>query len=251
MRIIADSIIGEAVSITATNIKSFADTDRMQNYHLVDKSEFNTGDTTITIDLGTCGCAVNALALCGTNISDGATLSLSYSDTSPLAPENTIPLPVFSSFNQVWFLDSELVKRYWVIDISDPSPQDAAGINIGYIKAGVYTQVDAVIFPSEPVLNIADKPSVSPTGQGYGSKGVVIEDFAATIQTDEAGAEAILDIVRSNQRIEPVLWVPFEDSINKSLYPPRFGVLNTESYPYPVDGAFDLFQISISLSERF
>ena len=251
MRILADSQIGNAVSITATNVKSFAGTDKLQNYHLVDKTEINTGITQIIIDYGASPPPISSMALCGTNISPGATLSLGYSDTDPALPEMTIALPTFTTFNQVWFLSSTLTRRYWVIDINDPDPQDSTGVEIGHIKTGVYTQLDGRIFPSEPTLLIDDSPSTSATKQEYGSKGVASDDYSFTVQTDEAGTEELRDIVRSVQRIEPVLWVPFEDSLSKPLYPPRFGVFTSASVPYPVDGTFNLFQIALALSERF
>ena len=63
MRILADSQIGNAVSITATNVKSFAGTDKLQNYHLVDKTEINTGITQIIIDYGASPPPISSMAL--------------------------------------------------------------------------------------------------------------------------------------------------------------------------------------------
>lgn len=250
MRILSDNQITSA-TITATNTLSFAAEEKMQIFQLADKFKASQGNTVITVDYGATPPPINCVALCGTNISSGATMTLSYSSTAPTTPEATISLPAFSNFNQVWFLVAALQKRYWVINISDPDPQGDNGVNIGYLFMGQYVQLDQTEFPLTPTLGVISQPSTSATGQEYGSKILNQEstEFSAFHDADEL--KTMLDIVRAKQNIDPVLLVPFEDSIDHPLYPPRYGVLSQDTYPYPMDGTPLYYRVSYTHRETF
>lgn len=250
MIILGDSNITDA-DISATNGLSFAGTEKLQIFQLSDKFKTTSGTTQIILDFGACTADIDTFVLCGTNISTGSSLSLSYSDTDPAFPETTISLPTFTSFNQIWMLDEPVCKRYWIIDIDDPDPQDSDGIEIGFIYCGERTQSYGVSFPHSPSLNLSSVPDLSATGQGYGSKGYNATSMEFTIESDKTGLESMFSIVRAKQNIDPIVIVPFEDSLYNSLYPPMYGTLNADSYGYPMDGSPGIYAVSATFAERF
>ena len=250
MILLADNQITNA-EITATNSLSFAGEEKLQVFQLDNKFKASQGTTSILIDFGADVPDVSMVALCGTNISSSATMSLSYSDTTTI--ENTISLPSFSVFNQVWVLDSSLNKRFWTIDISDSDSQgaDTLGVEIGYIYIGEYTNINMVTFPHSPALNIISTPSTSATGQEYGSKSFNQNTIEFTATFSRSEVYNILKIIKDKQNIDPVLIVPFEDDIDDLLYPPRYGVLSADSYAYPMMDNPDLYELSLSHRETF
>ncbi len=250
MIILGDSQITNA-TIEGTNVLSFADEENLKVYQLSEKLKTTSGITKIILDFGSNDVDISAFALCGTNISSGATVSLCYSGTDITTPEETIPLPQFTNFNQVWIFDTVIQKRYWCVDISDPDPQDASALELGFIYVGEYTQIGSVGFPHSPSLNIASNPSVSATGQGYGSKGYTARSIEFTAYEDKDGIEDIFSIVKSKQNIDPVLLIPFEDSLDNTLYPPMYCALTSDSYAYPMDGDASAYALNITATERF
>lgn len=250
LRILADSQITNA-TITTSNGLSFAPPEKMQIFQLADKYKAASGIDQIVMDFNSSSSGVNCVALCGSNLSSNATATLSYSDTAPGSPEDTITLPTFSNFNQVWFLPASLDKRYWVIDINDPNPQGSSAFELGYLYIGEYTQINSVLFPHTPTLNIISQPATSGTGQEYGSKVMNQNsiEFSADFTTDTLAD--MLEILQSKQNIDPVLLVPFEDSLDNALYPPRYGVLSSDSYAYPMDGTPGLYSLTLSHRETF
>ena len=250
MRLLADSQI-TAATITTTNGLSFAPPEKLQIFQLDNKYKANSGIDKIVADFNSTATNINCVALCGSNLSSGATVSLSYSATSTSSPEATISLPTFSNFNQVWFLPAALNKRYWWIDVNDPDPQGSSAFELGYLYIGEYTQIDFVSFPHTPTLNIISAPSTSGTAQEYGSKVMNQNsmEFTADFTTEELAD--LLEIIREKQNIDPVLLVPFEDSLDNVLYPPRYGVLSSDAYAYPMAGTPGLYNIALSHRETF
>ena len=250
MRLLADSQITNA-TVTTTNGLSFAPPEKMQIFQLADKYKANSGIDQIVMDFGTCTSVMNCVALCGSNLSSGASVSLSYSSTAPGSPEATISLPVFSNFNQVWFLPAAICKRFWVIDINDPDPQGSSAFELGYLYIGGYVQIDAPDFPISPALGVISQPATSGTAQEYGSKVMNQETTEFTAIFDETELIEMFNIIKEKQNIDPVLLVPFEDSLDSSLYPPRYGVLSGDSYAYPMVDTPGVYQLSLSHRETF
>jgi hypothetical protein len=248
----------------------------MQVFQLADKYKANSGVDEIFIDFGVGIPDINCVALCGSNLSSDATVTLQYSTTGFSTPDSTIELPVFSNFNQVWFLDligtvldfstpsfvypsflypssppaTSLNKRYWKISINDPDPQGSSGFELGYLYIGEYVQIDSD-FPMAPQLGVISQPATSGTGQEYGSKilNQTTTEFTSVILEDKV--IEVLDIIREKQNIDPVLLIPYEDSIDNVLYPPRYGVFSGDAYAYPMLDTPGLYQLSFSHRETF
>lgn len=250
MILLADNQITNA-EITATNPLSFAGEEKLQIFQLDNKFKASQGTTCITLDFGSDVPDIDMIALCGTNISSSATLSISYSDTT--TPGTPVTLPDFSTFNQVWILDTALNKRYWTIDIIDPDPQgdSAVGVEIGYIYIGESIKINMVDFPHTPTLNLISIPSTSATGQEYGSKMFNQNTMEFTATFTRVELYEILSVIRQKQNIDPVVIVTYEDAIDDQLYPPRYGVLSADSYAYPMAGTPNLYEIALSHRETF
>lgn len=250
MRICADSQITNA-TITWSNSRSFSPPNKLKIYQLVDKMLCTSGVTRGIIDFGSTNNNVNYFALCGTNISSSATVTLGYSNLDPDTPELEIPLPVFTNFNQIWFLPSPINRRYWMVDISDPSPQDSVGTEIGFVHMGAYTQIDVVDFPHVPLLRIGSVQAASPTYQEYGRKGTNVRSGEYICNINGSQIDVVLEKLAEIQSVDHVVVVPFENDIANNRYRPRYGILTAESYDYSSDGSSNLAKIRIPFEERF
>ncbi len=250
MRLCADSQITNA-DITWTNSRSFAPPEKLKIYQLVDKMRCTSGVTQGIIDFGDTENCINYVALCGTNISESATVTLGYSDTDPESPDETITLPVFTNFNQVFFLESTLCKRYWIIDISDPDPQDAAGTEIGYLHVGQYMEFPLVEFPHTPALNLAGVISPSATYQEYGRKGTAPYSAEYPVQISGDEIDDVLEKLEDIQNTDHVLIIPYEGSYSSRRYRPRYGILTGDSYEFPMVDNSDSYLLTIPFEERF
>ena len=249
MRLCADSQITNA-DITWSNSRSFAPPDKLKIYQLSDKMRCTSGMTQGVIDFGGTENCINYVALCGTNISSSATVTLGYSDTNPNIPEETITLPVFSNFNQVFFLPTALCRRYWVIDINDPDPQDSVGTEIGFLHIGQYRDFDLVEFPHTPAQNIFSTVSRSPSGQEYGRKGTVLYSAEYPFHFKDDEADDILDLFGEIQTTDHVVIIPYEGDYSSRRYRPRYGIITTEVHEFPMDGAPSLYRGIINFEER-
>ncbi len=252
MIILADSNINSA-TVTATNEKSFAPADNLKSYKTVKAFETTTSSTVIDLDFSDTEIDVNAVALCGTNLSESASIVLSYSDTDIEIPEATISLTTFTNFNQVFLLDELLERRFWRLSISDPDPQDNDGsLNIGFIYIGEYFDVGRASYPSTPTLNVIADSEVSATGSQYGQKVYNAITFSASAYiTGATKAYNFLQIFRDRQTTDYILLIPYEDSLDNPLYRPLYGCFTSNSYAYALDGAAGIYAIPFSFSERF
>lgn len=250
MRILADSVVTQA-TITATNTLSFSPESNLQIYQLADKWKCSQGTTQIVLDFGATVPDVDYVALCGTNISESATLSVSYSSTSPASPEVTTLLPAFSNFNQVWMYMTTVNRRYWMIDINDPDPQGANGIEIGYLSVGEYRQIESWDFPHTPTLNLSMIFSTSPTLQEYGTHVVDWNDMTYTVSGLSATEAAeLLSFVKQAGNEEHFVLVQYEDSIDNPLYPPRYGIFTENSYSYQAENPNN-YSLTFTFEERY
>ena len=254
MRIIADNNITDA-DITATNTLSFQDEEQLKIFQLAERFSTSTNNTDISLDFGTNIPVVDAIALCGTNLSEDSTINISYSNISPDIPEATIPITEFSTFNQILFLDVAQSKRYWVISISDPNPNNDDGssrLSLGYIYIGKYTQIDYVEYPSEPSANYQSIGSSSYTRQRFGSRGY--RYFTSTFTCTDltyTDLEELIDLIDSKQNVEPVVLVEYEDNYTMSLYRPKYGYLATTEYQFPMQTSSGDYTLSFSFEETF
>lgn len=251
MIIHADNKITQA-TVTATNVLSYANEDRLKIFQLDNKMRISQGVTKIIIDYMSNIPDINSVILCGTNISPSATVTLSYSSVDPDTLEATIALSQYSTFNQAFVLPATYNKRYWIININDPDYQgeDAIGVEIGYIYIGKSINVEAVQFPYTPALNIVSRPSTSATAQEYGSKWFNQNSMEFTAILDDDSLEDILSIIEDKQNIDPVVVIPFEDSIT-NRYRPRYGVLSQDSYPYPMVNNPGSYELALTHRETF
>jgi hypothetical protein len=247
VRILGDSQITNA-SISATNISSAGLTEKLQTFQLTDNMRTIGNTTIIDIDFAGDVNEVDAVALCGSNLSSNAVVSLSYSNTNIGTPDATIVLPQYSPLNQVFFLDSALEKRYWRISITDAS---ISNLFIGYIYIGKYFQVPATAFGHGASFDMNSIPIVTPTGQGYGSKIYNSLPLDFTMYLNYAELVEYLNIKEVKQNIDPVLVVKYEDSLNLELYRPKYGVLVNESVPFPMIDDPLTYEVSDRLEERF
>jgi hypothetical protein len=246
MRILADSNITDA-TITATNITA-ASTDKLKTFQLSDNLRTITNSTVIDLVYDPTEPPVNCVALCGTNLTSSAVITLSWSDTDISTPDDSEVFPTFSSLNQVIFLAASIQKKYIRISITDST---LSTLFIGFLYIGVYHQVTAVEFGQIAALEMFSNPAVSPTGQGYGSKvyNALPVDFTMFVEYDEL--EDYLTIKQEKQNIDPVLMVEYEDDYDLTLYRPKYGVLSLSSIPYQMDGTPEYYTISDRLEERF
>ena len=247
MRILGDSQITNA-DITATNIISPALTAKLQTFQLTDNMRTIAPTTEIFFTFNGDVPDIDCVALCGTNLTPSAVVTLSYSDVDINSPDLSIVLPVFSTLNQVFFLDSPVNKKFWKIEISDPGNTI---LFFGYIYTGTYFQVPFVAYGHEPALVLNSNGSVSPTGQGYGSKiyNQFITDF--TMYANYSDLETYLSIVQEKQNIDPVLIVEYEKSYDLSLYRPKYGILSNNSLPFPTSQLNYTYEIAGRHEERF
>lgn len=249
MRILSDNTITNA-DVTGTNLYSYAGASNLKTFDLSKKMIAVIGETDIVLDFNADTSPVNCVVLCGSNLSSGASAVLSYSDTDPDIPELTIPLPKFSNFLQLWFLDSPVEKRFWKISISDPDPQGNDGVELGYIYIGEYIQIRNIQYPHSPALVPSSSVAESTTKQRTGSKIVNYRtvDFVAASVTQEE-ASVLLNVVKDKMNVDPIVLITYEDGYEKALYPPMYGVLNSSSYSYPADGAPDDISITFNFEE--
>ncbi len=121
---------------------------------------------------------------------------------------------------------------------------------VGYLYIGKSISIDMVAFPHTPTLGVISAPATTATGQEYGSKQFNQEALEFTATFNEAELVSVLSVIKQKQNIDPVVIIPFEDSVNSALYPPRYGVLFADSYPYPMStpGSYEL---SLSHRETF
>jgi len=248
MRILGYSNITLA-DITATDIVSSTFTDKLKTFQLVDNMNTIANSTVIDLTFNTTEPEVNCVALCGTNLTSNAVITLSYSDTDIESPDASIVLPKFSTLNQVFFLTSVIQKKFWRITIEDSS---LTTLFIGYIYIGKYLEFNTVEFPHTPGLNVVSNPSVNASGQGYGSKfynaNTVAFIFSGISYDDLVD---ILNIIQGKQNIDPVLLVEYEGSYELDLYRPKYGVLHLDSYPYPMVNDPLTYNLNVEFEERF
>jgi len=247
MRILGDSQITNA-DITATNILSAALTNKLQTFQLTDNMRTIANSTQIDFTFNGVIPDLNCIALCGSNLSPAAVVTLSYSDTDINSPDDSIVLPIFSTLHQVFFLSSVLNKKYWRITIADTGNSI---LFFGYLYTGVYFQVPAVQFAHGAALSIFSNGQFTPTGQRYGSKlynGLPV-DFTMFLEYDDL--EEYFAIKQSKQDIDPVLLIEFEESYAMSLYRPKYGVLITAENPYPMQNVPLTYEIPARLEEIF
>jgi len=247
MKILGDSQITNA-DITATNILVPTQTDKLKNFQLTDNMRTIANSTVIDITFNGTIPNINSFALCGTNLTSNAVITLSYSNTDINSPENTITLPIFSTLHQVFFLANELNRKYWRISIIDTS---LSTIFIGYIYTGVHFQVPFVGYGHEAFLDINSNSQITPTGQGYGSKIFNSMPVNFTMYANYADLEKFLAIIQEKQNIDPVLLIEYDNSYDLSLYRPKYGVLSNTSTAYPTREQNYAYEISARLEERF
>lgn len=247
MRILGDSQITNA-DITATNITSAGLTRKLQTFQLTDNMRTILNSTQIDFTFNGTIPDINCIALCGTNLTSAAVVTLSYADVDINTPDNSIVLPLFSTLNQVFFLAAAINKKFWRITISDTGN---TSLFIGYLYTGTYFQVPFVAYGHEPFLNVISNGSVTPTGQGYGSKTYNALPVNFTMYANYDALEEFFSIVQEKQNIDPVLLVEYEESYDKSLYRPKYGVLSITSIPFPTSEINYAYEIAVRHEERF
>jgi len=247
MKILGDSNISEA-TITATNIGYSGATDKLKTFVLSNNMRTLANNTVIDLDFSGDVPDMDTVALCGTNLTPSAVVQLSYSDTDINSPDAIITLPLFSTFNQVFLLSASLNKRYWRLTISDSSLSE---ILIGYIYAGVALDIEYVEFGHSPELSMFSNPSVTATGQGYGSKfyNALPVEFTMLMKIDLL--RSYMDILQEKQNIDPVLLIEYIESYDIELYRPKYGVLINDKTPYPLTRNNLTYAVSARLEERF
>jgi len=247
VKILGDSNI-TAASITATNIISSALTDKLKTFTLTDNLRTISNSTRLDITFDGTIPNIDTIALCGTNLTPSAVVTLTYADVDINSPDGTVVLPTFSTLHQVFFLDASINKKYLRINIVDTG---LSTINIGYIYAGVAIDIPFVEFGHVPGLNIFSNSSVTATGQSYGSKiyNSLPVDFTMLINYDLL--ESYMEIKQEKQNIDRVLIVEYIDSYDLALYRPKYGVLVGEETPFPISENNLTYAVSDRLEERF
>lgn len=248
MRINADHNITVA-TLSMTNRTSFKPETNMQNFLLSRYAESTGNNTKIIADFGTDIRDINMFSLVGTNLSENATITIGYSNTDPLIPDATIPLPLYTEVNQVWFFDTVQQWRYWVIDISDP---DVQKLQIGYLDCGIYTQINYVEFPSQPSSELVDNPTQSATGQPFGQKGYEVFLFSMrAVGLSLADKLLIRTIWQTVGRVEPLLLFMREGLMENPLNRPQWTRITNDTFPFALDGAPLLYDSSLDFREVF
>jgi hypothetical protein len=251
MRILGDNTITNA-TITASTVYSYANGDQLKTFDLSKRMKGISGSVDIELDFGSDTSDVNCVVLCGSNISDSATVELSYSNTDIDTPDDTISLPKFSNFNQVFFLDTALDRRFWKIHIVDPDPQDSTGVEMGYLYIGEYTQLDYIVYPHEPTLNLSSTLTTSPTRQITGSKTIAYTSLSFTADNlTQAETYSLLDMIEGKMNIDPVVVIQDETDYDALLYPPRYGILTATSYSYAAQGQPNNISLGLTFEEVF
>jgi hypothetical protein len=248
MRVLGKGQITNA-SLTVTNLESTEFSEKLKTFQLSDNIRSLTNSTSITMDFAGSQEDVNCVAICGTNLTSSAVVTLSYSNSNIESPEAVISLPLFSNFNQVFFLSTAITRRYWRITISDSTLSE---VWAGHLYIGEYYQVPGVEFPHGSSLNVVSNQLVNTTGQEYGSKFYTPYscewNFTGLDETDVA---EVLSIVRERMNIEPVLMVEYEGSYDKEIYRPKYMVLDSDEYPYPMVNDPLSYNLLVTGAERF
>ncbi len=247
MRILGDSQITNA-DITATSIVSTALTNKLKTFQLTDNMRTLSNTTQIDIVYNGTVPDVNAIGLCGTNLTPSSVVTVSYSNTNIESPDASVVLSKFSTLNQIMYFATSLNKKYWRIAITDTGN---SLLFIGYIYMGEYFQVPLVKFGHSAALDIFSNSSVTNTGQGYGSKIYNSLPVEFTMYANYADLAKYLTIVQEKQDIDPVLIVEYEESYDQDLYRPKYGILSNTTTPFATSGTNYAYEISVRLEERF
>lgn len=248
MKILGDPKITDA-TITITNLEAEDDVNKLKTFQLSDRVDILTDNTVITVDFGASNIpALDMLALCGTNLSENASIVLTYASVDIDSPDGLIQLDKFSNFNQLFLLEQVLQKRYLRFTISDNTLDT---LSFGYLYVGLSITAYAV-YPHTPALGVKAAQATTITGQEYGSKLYTLYQASwelADLQHDDV--DAILQIVRERMNIEPVLVVEYEETYELNLYRPKYGVLTLTEYPYPMVSRPGTYNLELGFEERF
>jgi len=247
MIILGDSNIS-AADVTATNVLSATFTEKLKNFQLTDKMVTLTNDTDIDFTFNGTIPDINMISLCGSNLSSSAVVEVSYSDIDINSPDATVTMATFSTLNQVIFLGSTLNKKYWRVSITDAT---LGSLFVGYLYCGVYLDIPYVEFGHNASMDIFSNSSLSPTGQQYGGKtyNALSVDFTMLLTYDKLNDYAAIKLEKQN--IDPVVIIEYVDSYDNVLYRPKYGVLISDSVPYPQNKNTLNYAISDRLEERF
>ena len=247
MIILGDSNIATS-TLSATNVLSATVAERIKNFQLTDKLTTLTNSTDILFTYNNEIPDINMISLCGTNLSENAVVTVSYSDTNISSPDGSVTMTTFSTLNQVIFLGSTLNKKYWRISISDAS---LSTIFIGYLYCGVYLDIPFVEFGHSAAIQVFSNSSLTATGQQYGGKtyNALSVDFSMILDYDLLNDYAAIKLEKQN--IDPVLMIEYIDSYDNVLYRPKYGVLINNEIPYPQNKNTLNYIIVDRLEERF
>jgi hypothetical protein len=247
MIILGDSNI-TAATISATNVTSSIQRDKLKTFTLANQMRTTSGSTVIDLDFGTVSAPdVSMLGLCGTNLTQTAVIQVSYSDTNIAVPDATILLDPFSSFNQIMILPALLNKRYWRISISDAALTE---IWLGYLYIGKYLNIPYIEFGHNSSLQLNSNPNVNSTGQGYGGKLYNSMPVSFTMFAYLETVQEYIRIKQVKQNIDPVLIVEFPSSYDIDIYRPKYGVL-TGDLTFPITQNNLTYSVSDTFEERF
>ncbi|MCP4395347.1 MAG: hypothetical protein GY804_13935 [Alphaproteobacteria bacterium] len=247
MKILGDSNITSA-DITATNTVSSLQAERLKTFQLSDCMRTLSNSTVIDFTFNGTVPNIDCISLCGTNLTSNATIVLSYSNTDISSPDASISLPLYSILNQVFFLSTELNRKYWRLTIADTS---LTTLQLGYLYTGVALDIPYVEFGRIPSMDIFSNPAVSMTGQGYGSKLYNSNSIDFNMYMDIDLLKKYLAIKQVKQNIDPVLIVEYTESYDLDIYRPKYGVLINSENPYQKSHNHLQYSISDRLEERF
>lgn len=247
MKILGDSNISDA-TMSATNIGFSGYVNKLQTFVLADNMRTLANSTVIDFQFDGTIPDIDTIALCGTNLTPTAVVTLTYAAVDIDIPDATIVLPTFSTLNQVFLLGAAVNKKYWRISISDTA---LTTIFIGYIYAGVALDIQFVEFGHTPDLSIFSNSAVTTTGQGYGSKLYNAFPVEFTMLIKLADLQSYIAILQEKQNIDPVLLIEYTDSYDVDLYRPKYGVLINEQTQYPLTGNNLTYSVTARLEERF
>jgi hypothetical protein len=247
MRILGDSNI-TAADVTATNVLAASFTEKLKNFQLTDKMITLTNETDIDFTFNGDIPGINQIVLCGTNLSPTAVVEVSYSDTDIESPDATISMQVFSTLNQVIFLDSVLTKKFWKVHVLDTG---LSSLFVGYLYCGEYLDIPFVEFGHNAELNIFSNSSKSKTGQRYGGKtyNALPVDFTMLLNFDLLNDYIAIKLEKQN--IDPVVLIEYIETYDNVLYRPKYGVLANTEIPYPQNRNTLNYAIDDRLEEIF